>query len=157
MVSNARGRMRAAVFAALAAATLLGGCEGINESIDSVSATSPRETRLARDRWTLSIGMFGENGDVKLLYRAAVLARAAGYSHFQIVDYSGGNSAIQVVGINDPKTPMHCLASKDYAAHCATWNSDEVLASRGKMLGKNEPMIQYDLEAARQLAIGRPQ
>ncbi|MES2442093.1 MAG: hypothetical protein V4574_04625 [Pseudomonadota bacterium] len=157
-MAHAPHSIRALTLTALAAATLLGGCEGINDSIDSVSATAPREVRLTADSWTLTVGMFGENGDVKILYRAAVLAKAAGYSHFQVVDYSGGSSTtVQFRGVNDAQAPLHCVANDAYRAHCATWNSDRILASRGKMLGKNEPMIQYDIEAARQLDKGRPQ
>lgn len=104
------------------------------------------------------LGMFSENADVTLLYRGAVHARAAGYSHFQVIDYEGrtDGTTLRTHSINDPATPLKCAAAPDFKANCATWNAEQILATRGKLLGKTPAQIEQEVELERQRERGQP-
>lgn len=147
--------------AALAAAALLTGCAAINESIDSATSSTPRETRNPSGGWTLTIGNFAGNADVLLLYRAAVHARAEGYPNFQIVDYEDGNGSSAVgiwlrsQGVGEPAPALNCLAVGVYRAHCATWGTEAILKSHGRILGKTPAVVDGDVAMARRLDAGR--
>lgn len=145
------------------AALLLTGCAAINEGIDSATSTTPRETRNGPGSWTMTIGNFAGNGDVTLLYRAAVHAKAEGYPNFQIVDYEDGNGSSAVgtwlrsQGVGEPAPPINCAAVGVYRAHCATWGTDAILASHGRILGKTPAVVDGDVAMERRLDVGRPQ
>jgi hypothetical protein len=147
--------------AALAAALLLAGCAAINESIDSATSSTPRETQGGPGGWTMTIGNFTANADALLLYRAAVHAKAEGYPNFQIVDYEDGNGSSAVgiwlrsQGVGDPAPPLTCLAEGAFRAHCATWKTDAILKSHGRILGKTPLVVEGDVAMARRLDAGK--
>ena len=145
------------------AALLLAGCADINDGIDAATSSTPRETRNGGGSWTMSIGNFSRNADALLLYRAAVHAKAEGYPYFQIVDYEDGNGTsaigtwLRSQGVGDPPPELKCLAEGTHRAHCATWNTDAILKSHGRILGKTPAVVEGDVAMARRLEAGRPQ
>lgn len=147
--------------ALLAAALLVTGCsnlnEGIDESLRSVGAIGTTNgialTRPGPGRWIMTINMFQSNADMKALYRAAILAKAAGYSHYQVVDYEDGaergSTRIAIVGVNDAAAPLDCRADTEGKPHCATWGVDERIATLGPRLGHTPALIAKEVEEAK--------
>ena len=135
--------------AALAAASLLGACAGANEGFPG----GMRVQQLQPNRWTLSPGRldFDEaNLQIRAYYRAAVVARAAGFDWYQVVNYDEGplgigtGTELQIVGVNDPKAPLTCLAEPQYKHMCVVRSVEESFAQYGPQLGKTR--AQFDEE-----------
>lgn len=87
---------------------------------------------------------FGRNMAV---YRAAEIVKAAGFSHFQVLDQKGSSRMIgygrptsfagetltlTVRGVNDPAEPLACRAKQPAA--CMTLGADEIIAQLGPQL-----------------------
>lgn len=146
------------LFTALAAVALLAtGCSGGRPGTATTYGPSGilggySETQIEPGVWRVtgrSNGIaeqgFGRNMAV---YRAAELMKAAGFSHFQMLDQkgsatmmrlSGGSTraageslTVTVRGVDDPAAPLACRAKRPDA--CATLAVDTVMASIGPRL-----------------------
>ncbi|MES2442092.1 MAG: hypothetical protein V4574_04620 [Pseudomonadota bacterium] len=144
--------------AAFAAAALLAGCANINELGDATLYDATSDARSERSdgagRWKLSLGPGADNIDTRLLYRAAIHAKAGGYSHVQVYGYGplgdGGGVEIRTQGTSDSAPPPQCFTSPENRGRCATWNAEEVIATRGRTLGRSPALIETDLADARE-------
>jgi hypothetical protein len=146
--------LTSALAAALAAAALLSACTGANEGYPS----GMRVERLQDNRWTLHPGRVDVNEanlQIRAYYRGAVLAKAAGYEWFQVVDYDEGplglglGTKLQVVGVRDEKAPLTCLAEPEWNHMCVIRNVEKTFAEYGPQLGKTRAQIDEDVRIER--------
>jgi len=146
--------IRPALAAMLAAATLLSACAGANEGFPS----GMRVDRLQDNRWTLYPGRVDVNEanlQIRAYYRAAVLARAAGYDWFQVVDYDEGplglglGTKLQIVGVRDEKAPLTCLAEPEWNHMCVIRGVEQTFTEYGPQLGKTRAQIDEDVRIER--------
>lgn len=136
--------MTSALAAALAAATLLSACTD--------SADQMHVKQLQPNRWTVSMpGLNADDAEPMSIYRAALVAKAAGYPYFQVVDFRGGvlglgqSAGVQFVGVRDAGERHACLAKKDYEYQCVTRPTDEAIAKFGAILGRTPQQIEADV------------
>jgi len=108
------------------------------------------DKRVSENRWKVS-GFAVEQPHeyaIKLaLYRAAILLKRAGFSHFQIVNSNISGSVsiyarneladFTVVGTNTPDVVVPCEAKPKWAANCRLLNVDETLATAAPALSRN--------------------
>lgn len=81
------------------------------------------------------------------LYRAAIVAKRAGFDHFVIVDswlqsargrlFSSQNVELTVVGTNSPEVPVTCEAKKEWVRNCRVMDVKSVLQDSGAFLGRD--------------------
>ncbi|HEV7659612.1 MAG TPA: hypothetical protein VGO55_07175 [Allosphingosinicella sp.] len=94
------------------------------------------------------------------LMRGAVLAKAAGFSHLQIVSFqgtqrtTGGMRGIQhvvlrFVGVNDPNAPLVCESPPLTQSSCGTVGVDATLALLGPRLDRTPAEIDEEVAAVR--------
>jgi hypothetical protein len=94
------------------------------------------------------------------LMRGAVLAKAAGFSHLQIVSFqgtqrmAGGMRGIQhvilrFVGVNDPDAPLNCESPPLTQSSCGTVGVDATLALLGPPLDRTPAEIEEEVAAVR--------
>lgn len=94
------------------------------------------------------------------LMRGAVLARAAGFSHLQIVSFegtqrmAGGMRGIQHVilrfaGVHDANAPLNCESPPLTQSSCGTFGVDATLALLGPRLNRSPAQIEEEVAAAR--------
>lgn len=138
--------------------------------------------RLAPDRWSVSgTGRTPERARNAAFYRGAVLVKAAGYSHVQMVgyrleryDYSDApivtksgevappagapvrTAFVEVAGTNDAAAAPACAPSAEVAAMCRTMPVHEALATLGPLLGRTPDQTAAEVEAARRAQTARP-
>ena len=138
-----------ALAAALATTLALGACAGANEGFPG----GMRSEQLQENRWTINPGRLDvdeANLQIRAYYRAAVLAKAAGYEYFQVVDYDegplgiGAGTSFQVVGVHDAKAPLTCLAEAQFQHMCVVRSVEEAFTQYGPQLGKTR--AQFDEE-----------
>ncbi len=130
--------------------------------------------RLGPGRWSVSAaGRTPERATDAAWYRGAVLARAAGYSHLQLLGYrvegfdyanapiatKNGDIAmpervpertafLQLAGVNNPAAPLDCTAAAAAAMPCRNAPVDEVLATLGPRLGRTPAQTAAEVAAA---------
>ena len=115
------------------------------------------DKKMSENRWKVSgfaVEQPKEYAVQLALYRAAILLRRAGFTHFEIVDsYISGSSSIYahneladftVVGTNTPEVPVPCEAKKKWVANCRLMAVEDVLVSTAPILGRN---VEEDLAA----------
>ena len=94
------------------------------------------------------------------LMRGAVLAKAAGFSHLQIVSFqgtqrmAGGMRGIQhvilrLVGVHDANAPLVCESPPLTQGTCRTVGVDATLALLGPRLNRSPAQIEAEVAAAR--------
>jgi hypothetical protein len=94
------------------------------------------------------------------LMRGAVLAKAAGFSHLQIISFqgtqrmAGGMRGIQHVilrfaGVHDPNAPLNCESPPLTQSSCGTVGVDATLAMLGPRLNRTPAQTEEEVAAAR--------
>lgn len=109
-----------------------------------------KSKQVSADRWKVrgySVDLIKDHSVHIALYRAAILTKRAGFTHFQIVDAyleipKGGygsdqNAEFTVVGTKTPHIAIPCEATKEWIANCRLLNIDDVLSRSGAVLGRN--------------------
>ena len=126
------------------------------------------EERFSANRWSVDgrtlMGRDGAPG-AKALYRAAILAKAAGFPYIRIVHLStfvaddpvrtplhilifrySGTATVQVVGLHDPEAKVTCLMDETL---CVTHAVDKVIAEIGAQLRRSPAEAEADIAALR--------
>jgi hypothetical protein len=94
------------------------------------------------------------------LLRGAVLAKAGGFSHFQVVSFEGtqrstgsirGIQAVtfRFVGVNDPDAPLNCESPPLTQSSCRTLGVDATLALFGPRLNRSPAQIEAEVAEVR--------
>lgn len=109
-----------------------------------------KSKQVSANRWKVrgySMDLIKDQSVHTALYRAAILTKRAGFTHFQIVDAylevpKGGfgtdqNAEFTVVGTKTPSIAIPCEATKKWIANCRLLNIDDVLSRSGAILGRN--------------------
>ena len=93
------------------------------------------------------------------LYRSAILAKAAKFTHIQVVNfkievllYATNNvqlAKLTVAGTNDPNATFECMAKPYFKPNCKVVAVDEVIARLGAQLGQAPQDAARDIELVR--------
>jgi hypothetical protein len=94
------------------------------------------------------------------LMRGAVLAKAAGFSHLQVVSFEGTQRMfgsmrgiqhviLRLVGVHDADAPLTCESPPLTQSSCRTVGVDATLALLGPRLDRSPAQIEEEVAAAR--------
>ena len=152
----------------LAAAVLLAAFGAATSPAAAKRLKGVSEERFSASRWSVDgrtlMGRDGAPG-AKALYRAAILAKAAGFPYIRIVHLStfdpnaqgrapldvlifrySGTATIQIVGLHDPEAKVTCLMDERL---CVTHAVDKVIAEIGAQLRRSPAEAEADIAALR--------
>lgn len=157
--------MRSILLAACAFS--LAGCSSLVTAYGPstiVTAGGYRDAAEGPNRWrvtAMSNGFATEDmAQAIVLYRGAVVAKAAGFAHMQVVYFSavqthvGGmrgpqNATLKIVGVHDPAAPLACEAEPAYRWSCRTLGVETTLATMGPRLNQSPAQTAAEVAAAR--------
>ena len=150
-----------------ASALALGACSSFVSEYGPqtvMTAGGYRDAAEAPNRWRVSAKSNGlaeqDFAQTMAVYRCAILARAAGFPHLQIVYFSGrqrfagGMRGIQdvtfrFVGVNSPDAPLTCESPLLTQSTCRTMAVEETPALLGPQLRRTPAQTEAEVAAVR--------
>ena len=150
-----------------ASALTLGACSSfVTEYAPQTVMTAGgyRDAAEGPGRWRVSAKSNGlaerDMAQVMAVFRGAVLAKAAGFSHLQIVFFSGTQRyagamrgiqsvTLRFVGVNRPDAPLHCESPPLTQSSCRTVAVEETLALLGPQLRRTPAQTEAEVAEAR--------